>query len=150
MIELRQATPREVRAVATSLCQQDRTELALFGCASAEDEVVDSYRSARVCSVVLGDDGSPVALCGVSGFEPGRVWMLRTPGLWATRSHRRQIPGIARGWLNSLPEPVLFNWALASNGSNLKWLRSLGFVVDSPRPMGRSLALFSYFWRRKT
>lgn len=149
MIELREALPEHIRAVAAGLCNEDRCELTLFGCDPPEAEVAASARAAKICQAVLGDDGSPVALCGVSGAEPGRVWMLRTPGLWATRSHRRQIPAISKAWVEWVPDPILYNWALAANTSNLKWLRSLGFRVEKPEPMGRNLAMFSYFWRRK-
>ena len=144
MIKLVPAKPIHARAVDAGLCPQDRHELALFG-----DTVMGSFEAAGLCSAVIGDNGVVVAICGVSKLEKGRVWMLRTPGLWATLSHRRQIPGIAKAWLDGLPNPTLYNWALASNTSNLKWLKSLGFQVEKPEPMGRSLALFSYFWRRQ-
>ena len=144
MIKLIPAKLIHARTVAADLCKQDQHELTLMGA-----DVIGSYKEAGVCSAVLGDDGTVVAICGVSRFEQGRVWMLRTPGLWATLSHRRQIPGIAKAWLESLPDPILYNWALAANTPNLKWLTSLGFQVEKPEPMGRSLALFSYFWRRQ-
>lgn len=144
MITLVQAKAAHARAVAVELCKEDRHELALLG-----DSVEATFNCSEQCSAVLGDDGAVVALCGVSKFELGRVWMLRTPGLWGSRSHRRQIPAIAKTWLDGLPAPILFNWALASNTSNLRWLKSLGFQVEKPEPMGRSLALFSYFWRRQ-
>ena len=150
MIELRSAKSHHIREVARHLCVEDRHELILFGSPGAEHEVICSARDACICDVVIGDDGTPVALCGVSGVERGRVWMLRTSGLWATTSHRRQIPGIAKRWVGEQAKtqgPVLWNWALASNTGNLKWLQSLGFIVDKPSPMGPSAALFSYFWR---
>lgn len=149
VIELREATPSDVRAIAAGLSEQDRTELLLFGCASPEAEVLASASAAEVCDVVLGDDGHPVALCGVSRLEPGRVWMLRTAALWGSRSHRRQIPSVAKNWLDRLPGPIHYNWALASNTGNLKWLRSLGFRVEAPEELGRNGALFSYFWRMR-
>jgi hypothetical protein len=150
MIWLQRAAGHHALEVAQNLCREDRHELALFGAASPEHEVVCSAADACTCDVVLGDDGTPVALCGVSGIEKGRIWMLRTPALWATTSHRRQIPGIAKTWVEKQQQssgPVLWNWALASNTGNLKWLRTLGFIIDKPSPMGPSAALFSYFWR---
>lgn len=147
MIRMREARAEDVRAVAAQLCQEDRIELELFGCESPEAEVLESAQAAAICHAVLGDNGSPVALCGLSGIEPGRVWMLRTAGLWGPRSHRRQIPSIAEGWIGRLPGPLHYNWALASNTGNLRWLRSLGFQVEAPEAIGRRGALFSYFWR---
>lgn len=144
MIKLVPAKPIHARAVDAGLCREDRHELALFG-----DTVMGSFEAAGLCSAVIGDNGVVVAICGVSKLEKGRVWMLRTSSAWASRSHRRQSRVMAQAWLDSLPDPILYNWALAANTSNLKWLTSLGFKVEKPEPMGKSAALFSYFWRRQ-
>jgi hypothetical protein len=92
-----------------------------------------------------------VGICGVGGDGGSVIWLLATDELLATAGNRRQFLREGRRWVDSLFERhgfrYLENWALASNLTTLRWLRHLGFTIDTPEPMGRSCQLFCHFWR---
>jgi hypothetical protein len=128
--------------------QRDRAEVLASHGVSPEDAVMQSWRHSVVCHSIIGDDGSPVGLAGVT--SSGSIWLLATDGLLATPGHRRQFVRGARIWVESLLDSgmgPLHNWTLARNRVALRWLRSLGFTVEPPAPMGPRLELFCYFER---
>ena len=142
-------TPARVQHVAARLRHQDRLEVLYSHHLSGEDAVMLSWHQAAICRCIDGDDGAAVGICGVTAG--GIVWLLATDGLLATASHRRQFLRGGRQWISELLAsgrfPHLENWALASNAGALRWLRWLGFTVDTPEPLGRSAQLFCHFWR---
>lgn len=141
-------TAAGVQRIAARLRHQDRLEVLYSHQLTAEQAVYDSWRSSSICRCIDADDGKPVGLCGVNRTL---IWLLGTDELLATASHRRQFIRGGRQWVDGLLQSgrhqLLENWALASNTATLRWLRHLGFTVETPAPMGRSCQLFSHFWR---
>lgn len=140
------ATPARVEYIAMNLRRQDVLEAFYASGRAGGEMVLEAWKNSSVCRCIDGDQGQPVGICGV---RDSLIWMLGTDGLAATASHRRQLAIGGRRWVDSLmvSHPYLENWALASNGLALKWLRHLGFEVDTPAPMGPSCQLFCHFWR---
>lgn len=139
---------QRVLHVATHLRQSDAWEVFCSHGLQPVDAVMQSWRSSPDCRSIVGDDGSPVGIAGVS--TGGVIWLLATDGLLATASHRRQFIRGAREWVDGLLRDgagPLHNWVMASNHTTVQWLRSLGFDVEPPRPMGPRLELFSYVER---
>jgi len=130
------------------LRHQDRLEVLYSHQKDPETAVYESWRQSAICRCIDGDDGQAVGICGVNGNS---VWLLATDELLATASHRRQFIRGGRRWVDELLNSgrflMLENWALASNRATLRWLKHLGFQVDTPQPMGRSCQLFCHFWR---
>lgn len=90
-------------------------------------------------------DGTPAAIWGVQPIcrpaRVGLVWMLGTESISSHRLLfwklcRREVERLMREW------SVLFNWIDARYGASLRWAERLGFLVDEPRPYGRSGAPF--------
>lgn len=141
-------TPARVQRVARMLRHQDRLEVLYSHQLSGEQAVEESWRRSKICRCIDGDDGQAVGICGVND---NTIWLLATDELLATASHRRQFIRGGRQWVDGLLNSgrflLLENWALASNTTTLRWLRHLGFTIDTPEPMGRSCMLFCHFWR---
>lgn len=144
-------THARVQRVGRLLRYQDRLEVLYSNQMTGEEAVFESWRCASICRCIDGDDGQTVGVCGVGGNQGNLVWLLATDELLATESHRRQFIRGGRQWIDGLLSSgqfrVLENWALASNTTTLRWLKHLGFTIDTPQPMGRSCQLFSHFWR---
>lgn len=140
-------TLERVERVGRLMRHQDRLEVFYSHGLEAESAAIESWRMAAICRCIGADNGAAVGICGVSG--KGVIWLLATDELLASAADRRQFVREGRKWVASLLTqfPVLENWALASNVTTLRWLRWLGFTVDTAQPMGRSCQLFCHFWR---
>lgn len=146
---MRWATPTEerVRAIAENLRQADRTEVWLSDRLTGREAVWNSWASSDVCRCIETAAGEPVGLTGLTG---NRIWMLGTGGLTATRQRRLQLCRDGRGWVEhclDVAGMAIGNDVYARNKASIRWLKSLGFQVASPRPLGPSSALFCEFWR---
>jgi len=140
------ATPEAVRHVAEHLRQRDAMEVFCAHGRPAVVEVYMSWKNSLECFCIEGDDGEPVGLCGI--VLGGMIWMLGTDELLGTASHRRQFIRLGQDWVAQLLADgmgPLYNWALASNRTTLRWLRWLGFEIGTPEPMGPCAQLFCYF-----
>ncbi|MEB3320176.1 MAG: hypothetical protein VKI63_04470 [Cyanobium sp.] len=141
-------TTARVRHIAENLRRQDELEVAYSHGITGEFAVIDSWKHSEICRCIDGDQGQPVGICGVR--DGTSIWLLATDELLATASHRRQFIRGGRQWVDELlanGHELLENRALASNRATLRWLKHLGFTVDTPEPVGRSLQLFCHFWR---
>ena len=133
--------------IGNNLRPSDATEVMLSDGMSPHEAVRSSYLGSDICRGIATDVGWPVGLCGVVGH---RIWMLGTPELTATRRGRWQLIVEGRKWVDSCFEEVggpLFNQVYSKNTESIRWLKMLGFTVESPRPIGPSGALFCDFWR---
>ena len=141
------ATPDRVKRIARQLRYQDRLEVLYSHGVTGEEAVNESWKNSTICRCIDGDDGKAVGICGVNG---SLIWLLATDELLATASHRRQFIRGGRQWVDELVadgHQLLENWALASNLVTLRWLKHLGFTIDTAAPLGRSCQLFCHFWR---
>lgn len=141
-------TVARVRHIAENLRRQDEREVFFSHGVTGEFAVIESWKKSAICRCIDGDQGQPVGICGVR--DARSIWLLGTEELLATASHRHQFIRGGRQWVDELMadgHTLLENWALASNTASLRWLEHLGFTVDTPEPIGQSLALFCHFWR---
>ena len=141
-------TPARVQRIAKMLRYQDRLEVLYSHSVTGEQAVYESWQNSQICRCIDGDDGKGVGICGVSGSW---IWLLATDELLATASHRQQFLRGGRKWVDGLMAnyDYLENWALWSNQASLRWLKHLGFTIDTPAPRGHSAQLFSHFWRAR-
>lgn len=145
-------TFERVAVIAANLRRQDAIEVFCSHGMQPAEAVFESWRSSPDCRCIDGDDGRPVGIAGIG--QGGRIWLLATDALLATPSHRRQFIRGAKQWVDALladddVKRPLHNYALAKNVTTLHWLKSLGFTIDNPVPMGPCAELFVHFerWR---
>lgn len=146
---MRWAEATEARAyyVGGNIRHQDEVEVWLSHRMPGPDAVMDSWAQSDLCRCIETSDGEPVGLTGVVG---DRIWLLGTPGLTATKRRRLQLCIEGRGWVEHCLEQVggpIGNDVYLQNRDSIRWLKFLGFTVESPRPLGLSAALFCRFWR---
>ena len=139
--------PDHVLYVAENLRQDDIQEVMLSHGATARDAVIDSWAYSDIVHGMATGDDVPCGLCGVAGHH---IWMLGTDRLTESRENRWQLCVEGRQWVDYCIRELggpLFNQVYSKNLESIRWLKFLGFTVESPRPFGPSAALFCDFWR---
>ena len=141
------SSAEKVEQVANNLRVEDETEVWLSDGVTGYDAVMESFYMSSISRVILGDDYAPVGVTGVCG---DRIWLLGTPGLTESKSHRWQLAVHGREWVKHCLEVVgtpIGNFVYSENRAAVRWLKHLGFVVEPPKPYGIEGALFCRFWR---
>ena len=117
-------TPELALSVGKNLRLEDRRECEQTTGYSAEAICVESYyQSAYGSSVYFEVPNGKAA--GVAGVSPNNmIWMLCTP---ASTEYPHTFVREARRWVNSLPNPYLYNVADMRNEAHIKLLKLLNF-----------------------
>ena len=111
-------------SVGQNLRQEDRREVEETTGWTAEAVCVQSYYNSAYGSSVYFEVPNGKA-AGVAGVTPENViWMLCTE---ASTEFPHTFVREARRWVNSLPNPYVFNHADMRNESHIKLLKLLGF-----------------------
>lgn len=141
-----------VEHVALNLRRSDDLECRYaYGICGAQ-ALLEAWSASRDVGCICADDGEPLGVAGVNGSV---IWLLGTEGLTATPQRRAALAIGGRRWIEWLladqrergMSPLLENWVFAANVESIRWLRTMGFTIDTPEPMGRSCQLFSHVWR---
>ena len=118
-------TPQLALEVGENLRDDERREVEQTMGLHAPVAVLQSYYNSAYGSVVYFHDGHGKA-AGVAGVTPENIiWMLCTPVI-ETKPHTfvRQ----AKRWLESLPNPYVYNHADMRNDVHIKLLKFMGFT----------------------
>ena len=142
-----EATEEKAYWVAANLRREDEQEVWLSHRMPGPDAVMESWSHSELCRCIETSEGLPVGLTGVCG---DRIWLLGTEELTASKHRRLQLCIEGRRWVEHCLERVggpIWNDVYARNHRSIRWLKHLGFQVETPRPVGMSAALFCRFWR---
>jgi hypothetical protein len=137
-----------VEFVALNLRRSDDLECrCAYGIGGAQ-ALLEAWMASSVVHCICADNGEPL---GVAGLNGSVIWLLGTDGLTATPQRRAALALGGRRWTDILLEesPLLENWVLAANVESVRWLRSMGFKIATPEPMGPSCQLFRHVWRER-
>jgi len=141
-----------VEHVALNLRRRDDLECRYAYGISGAQALLEAWGESRIVSCIHADDGEPL---GVAGLNGSVVWLLGTDGLTATPQRRAALALGGRRWTDGLLEdqrargesPLLENWVFAANVESVRWLRSMGFKIATPEPLGPGCQLFRHVWR---
>jgi hypothetical protein len=141
-----------VEHVSRNLRHSDDLECRYAYGVTGQWALLEAWENSEIVNCICADDGEPL---GVTGLNGNVIWLLGTDGLTATPQRRAALALGGRRWTDHLLEeqrqvgesPLLENWAFAANVESLRWLRSMGFSVAKPAPMGPSCQLFRHVWR---
>ena len=142
-----------VEFVALNLRHSDDLECRYaYGICGAQ-ALREAWEQSEIVNCICADNGEPL---GVAGLNGNVIWLLGTDGLTATPQRRAALALGGRRWTDHLLEeqrqvgesPLLENWVFAANVESVRWLRSMGFSVSKPEPMGSSCQLFRHAWRK--
>lgn len=135
--------------VAVNLRKVDDLECRFAYGISGAMALQDAAVGSEILKCICADDGEPLAVAGVNGSV---IWLLATDGLTATPGRRQALALGGRRWVDALLRSsdiaVLENWVLATNVESIRWLRAMGFTIDTAQPMGPSCQLFCHAWRQ--
>lgn len=135
-----------VKEIADNLREIDRYELRAVGYDDAEQGIRQSIEES--CLVMMMTNGKkPVCIFGLSKetYEYGRViWCLGTDDI---DKHKKAFVMYSRNVLTWWRDQYgsLFNYVAAKNVKSIRWLKSMGAVFRSPRPINDNGDLFRLF-----
>jgi len=137
-----------VELVALNLRRSDDLECRYAYGIGGGQALREAWMASSVVHCICADNGEPL---GVAGLNGSVIWLLGTDGLTATPQRRTALALGGRRWTDILLEesPLLENWVLATNVESVRWLRSMGFKIATPEPMGPSCQLFRHAWRER-
>jgi|TARA_E500000305_G_scaffold88358_1_gene75061 hypothetical protein len=117
-------TPELALSVGLNLRWEDRREVEETTGMTAEAMMIQSYFTSAYDQCVYFKVPNGKA-AGVAGVSPDNViWMLCTD---ASTEYPHTFVREAKRWVNSLPNPYLFNRADMRNEAHIKLLKLLGF-----------------------
>ena len=142
-----------VEHVARNLRRSDEAECQYAYGISGRLALLEAWQQSRIVQCIYADDGEPLA---VAGLNDSVVWLLGTEALPATPQRRAALALGGRRWIAALladqralgEAALLENWVFAANVESLRWLRSMGFTIAKPEPIGPSCQLFCHVWRK--
>lgn len=117
----------DCREVAPEMRSQDVIEVGYSNGLEPLRALQEAYRVSQVCNSVIHEDGSVVAMFGVSDNGIfASPWLLGTDKLLDTR--KEFIPQ-AKEWVEEMSSiyPILLNYVHVDNTVSKRWLKSLGF-----------------------
>jgi hypothetical protein len=128
--------------------QPDVEELKALGITDLVPAIAESVERSLVCRTATAD-GEVGCVFGVvpAGltFDPwGLPWMLGTD---LVTKHQRALMRRCRPYIHDMLRlyPHLFNFVHADNHAAVRWLKCVGFSLQSPAPYGPHGALFHRF-----
>ena len=113
--------------VAPEMRSQDVTEISYSNGLDPLTALIEANRVSQVCNSVIHEDGSVVAMFGVSDNGIfASPWLLGTDKLLDTR---REFVPQAKKWVEEMSSiyPILLNYVHVDNTVSERWLKSLGF-----------------------
>jgi len=141
-----------IAPIAASIREADRAELWAIACVSPEEGLRLSLDASSAAWTAFFDR-SPVCMFGVSP-EPvlagvGVPWMI---GAKALDRHPVTLLRYCRPYLAEMISGyvTLINWIDARNTKGIRWLKWLGFQIDSPKPSGPFGLPFHRFEMRRS
>jgi hypothetical protein len=152
MIKLCLATAEHVDAVAANLRHSDDLECRYAYGISGAEALREAVRVSNIVHSICAENGEALGVCGLNGSI---VWLLATDALTATSDRRRALALQGRRWIDVLlaykeaagDYPMVQNWVFAANVESVRWLRAMGFRIETAQPIGPSKQLFSNAWR---
>jgi len=136
-----------IQHVADNMRQADRIEIAASHGYTPIEALVKGVDRSKLCAVALIND-EPCAVFGlvveniVTGF--GVPWLLGTDLIF---KHKREFIEQTKTGVAEMLEvcPRLENWVHCKNVKSIRWLKSMGFTMSDPKPIGVNGELFMRF-----
>lgn len=131
----RPSIPEDVQFIADRIRPEDLQELDLHDIKPVDALTMGFVDSLQPLTVIV--NGSPVAMFGIvpvgdknPSLANPSVWLLGTQDLFTIK-----VPFLrqSRAWLNHIqkPFPCCGNWVDSRNTMHCRWLRWLGFEIQS-------------------
>jgi len=145
MYAIRKATHADAEFLAPRLRDIDKREVWATSHLTPLEALLQGVDTPRWCWTGLRD-GVPVCIFGVSALSlldgTGVPWLLGTEGLDA----KFLIKGKAIVRLLQKEFPNMVNYVHVDNKKSIRWLKWVGFTIDSPAPFGKEGEMFHRFW----
>ncbi len=150
-VEFAPVAPGDIEHIAATVRPEDAVEVYE---ASRQDVATALKRSVRMSqrNATIRIDDEPVAMFGVGRLsavsDVGVPWMLGTRGV--TTNARKLLPygpDVVRKMMQG--HASLRNIVHDGNKSSIRWLKSLGFRLYGPEPLGWRGAMFHVFEMQK-
>ena len=147
-VEIRKCRGHDIKAMRGKLRREDVIEIERRTGRDPYTVLVDSYRRSEVSFVALYN-GEVACAWGVAResilAEESLIWLLSTPVMTkapvlAARRTKHELKKLLDVY------PKLMNYVDSEYKLCVRWLRWLGFTVESPQPVGIRGGMFSRFY----
>lgn len=144
------ATPEHAEELALTMREADVAELWASSLCEPREALINGIKCSDQAMTGLLD-GEVACMFGVTPTSMlggnGIVWMLGSDLIEQHPKHflrrcRAEVAVMARNY------DVLHNWVDDRNVKSIRWLRWLGFTVESPQARGAAGLPFRYFYKR--
>lgn len=146
--DVRPATEEDVVYLSPRLRDVDRLEIKFISGNSAEKSILFGFQYSDKCLVGTAND-EPICIFGVKNYsslsDRGIIWMLGTAEV---SNHSIRFLRECKSQLNFMISDMRYleNWVYCENKVTIRWLKWLGFKVESPKPVGLNGELFCHFY----
>lgn len=145
-------TPSAVQHIADNMRQADVDEVMASHGHTAHEAMTFSIRASQLVSVVEIYD-EPSCVVGLTAGKStitrvGSPWMLGTDNITKHRKiFVKSSPVVIEDMLHECN--LLSNYVHVKNHASIRWLKGLGFTIESPVEYGINEELFHPFYLRK-
>jgi len=146
-------TEDHIHHVAQHMRKADVIEVRAAGNRTPLQALQDGYRVSDQTVTVLSPDGVPLVILGIAPWNRlcgvGCPWLLGTDdALKYRRNFLRDPEKVIEAMLDLYPR--LENFVHVENRLSVRWLQSIGFIMDEPVIFPNSGELFMKFHRERT
>ena len=151
MIEYLKPTQFDINHLADNMCAADTAEVWASHRHTPRQAIEAGVNSSDYMTAVRMD-GVPIGIYGLGVRDiligEGTLWMLTTDGMRkAWRDLVTVTPLVIEGMFSVCTR--LSNHVHADNKMSIRWLRSLGFIIEPPEPIGVGGEMFHEFYMTK-
>jgi len=131
---------KDLKTVLSNLRPHDAEELEILYGPNWFDTVYEGWKNLKGARIGYKNDGTPIVVCGIFTVgDVGYIGMLATQDI---EKEQRSFLIQGKKWVNSHKHKLLMNYVYSKNVLAIKWLKWLGFTVETHYGLGDSFLRF--------
>lgn len=131
---------KDLKTVLLNLREDDVEEMELIYGKDWFKPVFEGWKNLKGARIGYKNDGTPIVICGTFTVgDVGYIGMLATEDI---SKEQRSFLIQGKKWVDSHKHKLLMNYVYSRNKLAIKWLKWLGFTVQTHYGLGDSFLLF--------
>lgn len=131
---------KDLKTVLSNLREADVKEMEMIYGKDWFKPVFDGWKKLKGARIGYTNDGIPIVICGTFTVgDIGYIGMLATQDI---EKEQRSFLVQGKKWVDSHKHKLLMNYVYSENKLAIKWLKWLGFTVETHYGLGNRFLLF--------